>query len=102
MVGNPPRAQNPDSGLEGSYIFLILKLAMELYSIYFAALALFNASLAWYRHLKDKNGEPKESLALPAGSNLSEARRFKIEYFGVFALVVTADWLQVGERCRAT
>jgi len=71
---------------------------MELYGIYFAALILFNAALAFHRHQSDKNASAKESLALPSGDSRDSkavATKFKREYFGLYALVMAADWLQV-------
>lgn len=68
---------------------------MELYGIYFAALICFNAALAYHRHQSDKNVSTKDTLALPSGGGKSAANKFKWTYFGLYALVVAADWLQV-------
>lgn len=73
---------------------------MELYAIYFASLALFNASIAYHRHNQKIHSEAKEleeeTLALPKdGAAKLEARKFKTAYFGVYVLVMAADWLQV-------
>ena len=74
------------------------KKKMELYTLYFAALALFNVALTYHRHQSDKRATPKESLDLPAGDSNLAATRFKHEYLGFWALVIAADWLQVGIR----
>ena len=70
---------------------------MELYSIYLTALVLFNIALAYHRYQSEKHETQGESLALPAGDSKSAATRFKWEYFGLYSLVVAADWLQVGQ-----
>lgn len=68
--------------------------AMELYTFYFGVLALVSIGLAYHHHTADQD-ETKESLSLPAGDGKAAARKFKLEYFGVYGLVVAADWLQV-------
>ena len=67
---------------------------MELYTLYFGILAIVSIALAYHRHRAEKK-ETKDSLALPSGDGKTEANKFKLEYFGVYGLVVAADWLQV-------
>ena len=77
---------------------------MELYGIYFASLALFNAALAYHRSQKSQvEKSEEETLALPKdGASKEEAKRFKTTYFGVYVLVMAADWLQVSEQSSET
>lgn len=70
---------------------------MELYTFSFGALALVSIALAYHRHRADRN-EKKETLALPAGDGKAAASKFQLEYFGVYGLVVAADWLQVSNH----
>ncbi|KAK5168192.1 uncharacterized protein LTR77_006761 [Saxophila tyrrhenica] len=67
---------------------------MELYGIYFAALVCFNIALAAHRHQTDKHAPLQETLALPSSDSKGAASKFKREYFGLYALVMAADWLQ--------
>ncbi|KAF7191421.1 Molybdate-anion transporter [Pseudocercospora fuligena] len=69
---------------------------MELYGLYFASLALFNAALAYHRSQQSQvEKSEEETLALPKdGASKEEAKRFKTTYFGVYVLVMAADWLQ--------
>lgn len=78
---------------------------MELYALYFAILALFNAAFAHHRHTKSSKrplaesssarDDEEEDLSLPIGeADLRSARNFKLTYFGVYTLVMAADWLQ--------
>lgn len=71
---------------------------MELYGIYFAALALFNAALAHHRHQAAKKDVSKETLSLPAGDGKVLATKFQWEYFSLYGMVMVADWLQVSTR----
>ena len=68
---------------------------MELYNFYLASLVLLNVALAYHRHRNDKDSKGEEILALPAGDSGKEAKRYQWEYFGLYALVMAADWLQV-------
>lgn len=69
---------------------------MELYNFYFGALALVSVALAYRGHRGEKRGTADaESLALPAGDDKGVGKKFQMEYFGVYGLVVAADWLQV-------
>ena len=70
---------------------------MELYGIYFVALALINVAFAYHRNRVEKTTEHKESLALPSGDGKAASARFKWDYFSIYGLVVAADWLQVRE-----
>lgn len=67
---------------------------MEQYTVYFGALALISIAMAYKRHRAEKD-EVRESLAFPAGEGQATANKFKMEFFGVWVLVVAADWLQV-------
>lgn len=67
---------------------------MEQYGFYFGALALLSFALAYQHHRADKRAAT-ETLTLPAGDGKALAREFQLEYFGVYGLVVAADWLQV-------
>ena len=73
---------------------------MEPYALYFICFSLFNAGLAYHQNEQNRSAKPQEeeeTLALPKDvSKQAEARDFKIEYFIVYILVVSADWLQVG------
>ena len=71
---------------------------MELYRTYLAALVMFNFALAYHRHHLDKDGVKEESLALPTDDGKTAARQFKWQYFGLYSMVMTADWLQVSRR----
>lgn len=78
--------------------FIVFKhLLMELYALYFACLALINAAIAYSRQKETKHDGPNsETIALPSGvAGKQEAKRFKLQYFTVYALVMAADWLQV-------
>lgn len=70
---------------------------MELYAVYFASLALFNAAIARYRQQQTKLATSREeTVALPSGvAGKQEAKNFKLIYFGVYTCVMAADWLQV-------
>lgn len=70
---------------------------MQAYVLYFAALAFASGALAYQSHRANRK-EPRESLALPAGNGNATATKFKTEYFGVYGLVVLADWLQVSKQ----
>ncbi|SMY24404.1 unnamed protein product [Zymoseptoria tritici ST99CH_1A5] len=70
---------------------------MELYALYFAILALFNAVFAHHRHTKSSKrplaesssarDDEEEDLSLPIGeADLRSARNFKLTYFGVYTL----------------
>lgn len=73
---------------------------MELYGVYFAALVLFNAALAYHKHQQSKNeGSKEESLALPQGEGREDACNFKFTYSAVYLLAMAADWVQVGLVC---
>lgn len=68
---------------------------MEPYALYFLCLSLFVAGLAYHQKGQDRDEEDL-TLALPKDvSKQAEARRFKREYFTVYFLVVSADWIQV-------
>ncbi|KAL9531309.1 Molybdate-anion transporter [Sphaerulina musiva] len=67
---------------------------MEPYALYFLCLSLFVAGLAYHQKGQDRDEEDL-TLALPKDvSKQAEARRFKREYFTVYFLVVSADWIQ--------
>lgn len=73
---------------------------MEFYAGYFAFLAFCNVAFAYHRYRRTELDEGKvvaeETLALPKdGAGKEKAKRFKLVYFGVYALVMAADWLQV-------
>ena len=68
---------------------------MEPYGGYLLALTAFNIALAYHRYYSDKDDTEEESLALPGVDGKAAATKFKWQYFGLYALVMTADWLQV-------
>ena len=71
---------------------------MEFYGIFFASLIIFNAALAYHRHQQSSFDkiEEEETLALPKDEvSKQDVKNFKTMYFGVYILVMAADWLQV-------
>lgn len=71
---------------------------MELYKTSFAALALVNALLACYCRTRSDNTPAEQSLPpSPGRKSKQQVRKFKTTYFGVYVLVVAADWLQVSD-----
>lgn len=80
---------------------------MELYAIYFASLALFNAAIVRHRQQNKESSHPgAETIALPCGvAGRQDVKMFKLTYFGVYTCVMAADWLQVcnphAEPCKA-
>ena len=73
---------------------------MEFYSIYSAALIVFNVALAYHRYQQSSSStideKEEETLALPKDEvSKQNVKSFKTMYFGVYILAMAADWLQV-------